>query len=73
MLKNAKNIMYRLKNSRYLIRVYIRLKIVLIAKSSTYSVKKYKKTLFLDHFGHICPKLRQSEFSRKIKTPSLNK
>ena len=50
MLKNAKNIMYRLKNSRYMIRVYIRLKIVHIAKSSTSSVKKYKKTLLLDHF-----------------------
>ena len=57
MLKNAKNIMYRLKNSRYMIRVYIRLKIVHIAKSSTYSVKKYKKTLLLDHFWPYLPKI----------------
>ena len=57
MLKNAKNIMYRLKNSRYMIRVYIRLKIVHIAKSSTYSVKKYKKALLMDHFWPHLPKI----------------
>ena len=57
MLKNAKNIMYRLKNSRYMIRVYIRLKIVHIAKSSTYSVKKYKNTLLLDHFWRYLPEI----------------
>ena len=46
MLKNAKNIMYRLKYSRYRVLVYIGLKIVHIAKSSTCSVKKYKKHFF---------------------------
>ena len=49
--------------------VYIGLK---TAKHSTYRVKKCKRTLFWAIFGHICLKLGQSKFSRKIETPSLN-
>ena len=51
-----------------------------IAKRSTYRVqnvvhiglKNAKEHYFWAIFGHICLKLGQSEFSRKIETSSLN-
>ena len=57
------------QNSTYRVMVHIGLK---IAKRSTGRVKKCKRTLFLGHLWPICLKLDQSEFSRKIETPSLN-
>ena len=51
MKKNTTN---RVKNSTYRVIVSTGLKIVHIAKSSTYKVKKYKRTLYL---GHLWPYL----------------
>ena len=69
-VKNAKNITCRVKNNTYKVMVHIVLK---IAKRSICGVKKMpKEHYFWVILGHTCLKLGQSEFSRKIETPSLN-
>ena len=57
------------QNSTYRVMVHKGLK---IAKRSTGRLKNAKEHYFWAIFGHICLKLDQSEFSRKIETPSLN-